>query len=422
MVRASTSTRSTLFAERRARCAVAELAVDRSCAYDTAVADSRTIEPTRTRIVALDAIRGVALFAILMVNVGVFSGPWPLAQFDPWTGAWDRAAYAVVDALFANKGFRTFSLLFGIGFGLQRARADEANADFARLWRRRMGGLFVIGLVHAALLSTIDILVQYAVLGMLLYALRDRRDRTLLVAAAVMVLVPVIAMTIAVAVGKSGYLGTSAIQAERMINGYALGGVRAFEVQRLRDLAGYYLWFVFFAGWPITAMFVTGYVFARSGVLADLDSRRGVVLRIFVIALPVAVIATSARLALTAALRHAPDLHRERWIAESALEEIGDTAQALVYASGLLLLFLRLPRIATPFARLGRNSMTHYVLQSVVMSAIFFAGRLYGSVSPSRALAIAAGIYVVEIVIAAFFDAPGPLERAWRWWTYARAE
>src|SRR5579863_5608008 len=109
------------------------------------------VQPTSTRVTTLDAVRGVALFGILMVNVGVFSGPWPLASHDPWTSLRDRAAYGVVDAVFADKFFPLFSLLFGVGFGLQRARF-ASEKDFARYWRRRLGALFVFGLVHAALL------------------------------------------------------------------------------------------------------------------------------------------------------------------------------------------------------------------------------------------------------------------------------
>jgi uncharacterized protein len=382
------------------------------------------MHPVRERKLWLDAVRGVALFGILMVNVGVFSGPYPLSEHDPWTATRDRFAYALVDAVFANKCFPTFSFLFGLGFGIQleraKSEAGERSAVFARLWRRRMGALLAIGLVHAAFLSAIDILVQYALLGMLLYALRKAHDRTLLGIAALLLAIPVVLMFLAVRAGETGFTGYSPRHAAHMIHGYAHGTFGDFVRIRLADLRDYYLWVAYFAGWPITAMFLTGYVAARRGLLRAVDTERERLRRIFGVAITLGLAASAARIALDHELYPAPTVRPMRWVLHALLQMIGDPSLSISYVSGLALAFSRRgsERVAGVFAAIGRNALTNYVVQSIAMSLAFFATRSFGSVAPSTALLVGVAIYLVQLAFAQRNRGPGPLERLWRAWTY----
>ncbi len=355
-----------------------------------------------------------------MVNIGIFSGPWPLRAHDPWTAWWDRGAYFVVDAFFANKFFPLFSLLFGIGFGLQLQRFQEKGAPFARLWRRRMGALFVIGMVHAALLSTIDILVQYALLGAILYVVRRARDRTLLATVAVLLVVPILFMALALRLGETGWTGVSPEEGTRMVHAYAHAGLAGFERQRVRDLVGYYAWVGAYAGWTITAMFLLGYVVARRGIVRDLDAHRAWLVAVFRGAAIVGVSLGAARVALDHSLYPSPTERPWRWLIHAVLGAFGDPALCIAYASGLALFFTS-PRgtaAAQGFARVGSNALSHYVLQSIVMSVLFFAGRLYGRVSLAVALLVGVGIYAMQYLASQRWHGRAPLERIWRRWSY----
>src|SRR5688500_17257307 len=82
------------------------------------------------RILALDALRGFALFGILVVNVKSFA--LPLAEMDPGAAlaqapASHQLAQGLVRALFDQKFVSLFSLLFGIGLIVQRDRAKAAG-------------------------------------------------------------------------------------------------------------------------------------------------------------------------------------------------------------------------------------------------------------------------------------------------------
>ena len=116
-----------------------------------------------------------ALFGIALVNIGVFASPWyGLGAADPaFDAPLDRAVRWLLSAVFEMKFYLLFSFLFGYSFQLQLDSARRADAEFAPRMARRLLGLWLIGLGHALLLFHGDILTTYAVLGLLLLAMRD---------------------------------------------------------------------------------------------------------------------------------------------------------------------------------------------------------------------------------------------------------
>ncbi|MGD8698671.1 MAG: DUF418 domain-containing protein, partial [Gemmatimonadales bacterium] len=142
--------------------------------------------PTHQRIVTLDALRGLAILGMLLVNIFFFAFP-PAARdiLGGEAAAGDRAV-ALLIALFAEGKFYTlFSILFGMGLALQSRRAWEAGRSFTPVYVRRLGVLFFIGLAHGLLFSTADILALYAVIGLIALSLRELRPKRLLIVAGV---------------------------------------------------------------------------------------------------------------------------------------------------------------------------------------------------------------------------------------------
>ncbi|MEG1053463.1 MAG: DUF418 domain-containing protein, partial [Janthinobacterium sp.] len=119
-----------------------------------------------TRIADVDALRGCALFGILVVNIGAFATPWfGLGLTDPaFHGGVDRATHFLVALLFETKFYLLFSFLFGYSFTLQMQAAARADAPFVPRMLRRQAGLWLIGALHAVFLFHGDILTTYAVL------------------------------------------------------------------------------------------------------------------------------------------------------------------------------------------------------------------------------------------------------------------
>ena len=135
--------------------------------------------PPAPRILALDALRGIAVIGIVWMNVHAFALPGP-AYYNPLAyGTTGDADYRVWlgSFVFIEDKFRTlFAMLFGAGCLILIERGGE------KPWRAhyaRMIVLFAIGLVHATLLASNDVLRAYALAGLALPLLAGLSARAL---------------------------------------------------------------------------------------------------------------------------------------------------------------------------------------------------------------------------------------------------
>jgi uncharacterized protein len=151
-------------------------------------------EPVRgaERVASVDVLRGVALLGILAMNVVFFGLPGPCYD-NPTRGGGDAGLnlglWAFNHVVFDAKMMTLFSMLFGAGLVLMGGRADARGARLGWVYYRRVFWLLVIGLLHAYLLWSGDILVLYALCGLLLYPLRRLSPRALLIVGTLVMLV-----------------------------------------------------------------------------------------------------------------------------------------------------------------------------------------------------------------------------------------
>ena len=117
--------------------------------------DLQPVAPAE-RLAMLDALRGLALCGILLMNMEGFFGP-VLASgtgLDPALSGADRIADGLVYFFVQGKFFTLFSLLFGMGFAVMAGRAEAAGRGFVRVCVRRGLVLLGIGLLHAVLVCS----------------------------------------------------------------------------------------------------------------------------------------------------------------------------------------------------------------------------------------------------------------------------
>ena len=143
----------------------------------------------------LDVLRGVAMLGILLVNIAIFAEPLltqeaPLAfDFAPTHDM--LAAHGVL--FFAQYKFITlFSLLFGVGMGVLRERAEASGRSYTRWMLRRLAVLLGIGVLHAWFVWYGDILTYYALLGAILFWASSLRPKTLTVLGSVLLALPLL--------------------------------------------------------------------------------------------------------------------------------------------------------------------------------------------------------------------------------------
>jgi uncharacterized protein len=124
---------------------------------------------TDTRYLTLDAIRGIAVMGILLMNIISFAMP-EAAYFSPaaygGTSAPDVISWAIMSVLVDSKMRGLFSVLFGASMLLVYERTEAAQGDGKTVHIRRMVWLLLFGLVHYYLIWFGDILTLYALCGL----------------------------------------------------------------------------------------------------------------------------------------------------------------------------------------------------------------------------------------------------------------
>ncbi len=155
--------------------------------------------PCDTRLDSLDVLRGVAILGILLMNIIGFG--LPFAYEDPTVAGGVTApqgpnfiAWLATFLFFEGTMRGLFTLLFGAGVVLFTSRLERAGApDAANLHVRRMLWLVAFGFVNSHLLLWQgDILYEYGIVGLVLYAFRRALPRTLFLLAAIALLLPTV--------------------------------------------------------------------------------------------------------------------------------------------------------------------------------------------------------------------------------------
>ena len=96
----------------------------------------------KTRIEVVDALRGFAVMAIILVhNLEHFIFPVYPADSPEWLEVLDQGVLNVVFSLFAGKAYAIFALLFGFTFYIQTQNQKRRGKDFGYrfLWRMVRG-------------------------------------------------------------------------------------------------------------------------------------------------------------------------------------------------------------------------------------------------------------------------------------------
>jgi len=145
------------------------------------------------RIHSLDLLRGFAVLGILIMNITSFS-QINIAYMNPTIGAGLEGCnqyFHAFNYIFADTRFMSiFSILFGAGVVLFTNNAEAKGKRVGALHFKRMFWLLLFGLLHAYFIWEGDILVAYAICGCLIYLLRKKTIRTLLIISIILFIIP----------------------------------------------------------------------------------------------------------------------------------------------------------------------------------------------------------------------------------------
>ncbi len=388
------------------------------------------------RYAILDILRGFALLGIVLANFPEFSlytflSP-EAASSMPSAGA-DRVVRWLQGIFVDGKFYTIFSLLFGVGFSIILSNTQKRGADGLRIFYRRMLILLLIGFLHLMFIWSGDILMLYALMGMLLPLFRNMSDRGLLGCAAVLLLLPVLVDSVTEAAGVS--LSAPAVSLQQKY--CARYGITDENFAYwLRDVGSYREVFEFLVQgacvrmqefiegnryFKVLGLFLIGFCIGRRRLYADLAAYRPRLRRIAIAGLALGL--PCSVLYVWGSLNSHPfglGLHSLTYFASAY-------PLGFAYVALLCLLYLRRPQLRCfrTLAAPGRMALTNYIFQSVFGMLIFYGTGLgFGaSVGLSRVALIAFVVYLFQAAFSSLWISRfnfGPLEWLWRMLTYGR--
>lgn len=399
--------------------------------------DQTRLSPTLDRHLALDVLRGFALFGILLVNFEWFTRALPEIVLGPAPGhaGLDRAVDFAISTLATGKFYAIFSMLFGAGFALMLDRATTREAPFWGTYLRRLAMLAVIGALHVTLVWAGDILLTYAIVGFLMVLLfRSTPTPRLWKWALALILLPMLlagffgllmglaqmdpnaAAAISAEMAKSRAELDAAIEASR--NAYAAGSFGEVVAQRWRDWAFGASHFLFWVP-PILGYFLLGRWLLATGRLTDAAAHAGWYsrMRLFGIGLGLPLSAAGVGLMLGQNVM----LPTPRLAGATALISIG----ALLLSLGWLSCVVPAARALAWLAPGGRMALTNYLVQSLFWTFVFYGYGLglWEQVPRWSHPLLVIGFFALQVLASRWWLARfrfGPAEWLWRAATYGQ--
>lgn len=382
------------------------------------------------RIELIDAIRAVALLGVIVMNFGAmvmrFVGKDVMAH--PTT--LDISLVAADAILVAGKARAAFAFLFGLGFGILLFRAETKGGDFRGYFTRRMLALLGFGAINQVFLFWGDILMAYALLGLVLMALRDLPARFLLMAGLTLIFTPPLAQAVAEWLNGGALPGLIALDAKaetaRALT--ALTSANYFDAVAFNAAQnllrhGTQTAHMIVYDLNVLGLFMLGAWSVRSGLVHNLAANRRFLKRIIIagllIGLPLSVVNALPFLGIKA--------EGPLGLAIT-LSYFGISVLAFGYIAALALAFGReRSRAVKIFAPAGQMALTNYLASGAIGSWIFYGYgldllRKVGIVEFNLiGIGIFAGLALFSHLWLAIFRY-GPMEWLWRSLSYGRLQ
>lgn len=383
-----------------------------------------SIKPTgvNERIISIDVMRGFALLGIFVVNMLFFHSPY--IYINPYT--WfqnpsDYETFKMIDIFVQGSVYPLFSMLFGYGLAMQFLKSTANGGPFAKFAVRRLTVLLIIGCIHAFLIWAGDILITYALAGFVLILMIRLKPIWLLFISIFLFLIPNGLLYGLVYLGSllepnATIIYTGIQEIEASIVAYGQGSWGDIFSQRLAD------WLYMSGnGLIVISMLFTIVPFLLLGAAAAKWKliERARELKVYWM------ITVFVMLIVGTVIKWLPYLLEANLFTMGIQDTFGGPLQAIAYA-GIIALVCSIPfaaKILSPISKVGRMSMTTYLMQSIIATTIFYAYGfgLYGKIDLSTGTWMAIGIYAFQVVFAEIWFTKfkqGPVEMLWRKLTY----
>lgn len=392
----------------------------------------RKMNQTQTnRIEVVDALRGLALCAIVIVHCFEHYNLYYIPESAPqWLTALDKEVWNTTWFLLAGKAFSTFSLLFGFSFFIQLDNAARRGMPFRGRFVWRMFLLLLFSQFHSLFYNG-DILLLYSVMGLLLVALCRLSTRVVLTVAVIMILQPLEWIRLLCALLDIPFLDYGnhwltyaklakpvmesgnvwEVIASNITYGQLYGNLWQIENGRIFQIGG---------------LFLFGMVAGREQLFrntpASIRRWKWLVLWAAILFVPFHIARSTYPAWVEGCSRLAMPL-------DIALPSISNFLLMVVLVGLFTLIWydrgegFKFQRLFIPY---GRMSLTNYILQSIIGVSLFYGFGLgvYRYTGATVCLLIALGIFTLQLLFSRWWlgrHRQGPLEWVWKKLTWLGA-
>ncbi len=383
------------------------------------------------RIEVVDALRGFAVMAILLVHhIEHFIFPvYPAPSAQPeWLNVLDTGVETVIFSLFAGKSYAIFALLFGFTFYVQYTNQEKKGKDFGYrfLWRLLLLTLFAT--LNAAFFPAGDVLLWFAVVGVFLFLVRKWSDKAILIASIVFLIQPIEWFHYIASLVNPSYqlpdLGVSAMY-ETVADYTKEGNFLKFILGNITlGQKASFLWAVGAGRFLQTAgLFILGYLIGRKQLFITTEANLTRWMKILIIS----------------AIAFAPLYELKSLLSGSETQMVSQTvgvvfdmwqkfAFTFVLVASFVLLYQKskFRKSTSNFTYYGKMSLTNYITQSIGGALIYFPIGLY--LAPycgfTLSLVVAFVFFLLQVQFCKWWlksHKQGPLESLWHKLTWIKS-
>ena len=379
------------------------------------------------RIELVDALRGFAVMAILLVhNVEHFIFPVYPTDSSEWLNILDKGTFDVIFALFGGKAYAIFALLFGFTFYIQCENQRRKGKDFGYRFLWRLVLLVGFATLNAAFFPGGDVLLLFAIMGLVLFVVRKWSDKAVLAAAVFFTLQPM----------EWYHYVMSLLDSSYQLPDYGVGPMYDAVAEATKSGNFWdFIWCNVTLGqkaslmWAVGAgrilqtagLFLIGFYIGRKQLFVVDRLKLGFWMKTLIIS---AICFAPLHSLKNLVMEGSP-------MVQQTVGTVFDMWQKLAFTFVLVSSFVLLYQNKSFQKRVsnlrfyGRMSLTNYVSQSIIGAIIYFPFALYLAPYCGYFVSLLIGfvVFFAQVMFCKWWfkgHKQGPLESLWHWWTWGK--
>lgn len=386
------------------------------------------MESYQQRVASFDLLRGIAILGILFMNIVVFALPEPAYANVNWDGAAtdvEKYTFAIQYLLAKERFISLFCILFGAGLVVFWERAQAKGFEPFKLMSSRLGWLSIFGALHLTFLFYGDILLNYALCGLLIFKSVALDEKTLMRRGVIffsvgmfimLLLTSMTLLSLGEETGKSMMGFPHDPESINELIAAATGSYGNMIKYNLTNGAALVLALPILF-WIIGGMMLIGMSLAKRGFFLY-----GVSINAELKLLIAGSLLSFSQLLMMFKTSFSVDF----WFI-APLNWAGGLMIILAVASRLIKVVMARPTWLMAFQYVGRMAFTLYIFQSLTMTLLFRVILVddFGKWQLEQLMMIAAITTLIQIGLACWWQktfGQGPLEKLWRYLIYRNAK